>query len=178
MHGGDYNPEQWPPATWDDDVRHPAGLSLRAPRGHFQLVPSSHRRWFSGHGSALNPYPGRTVSIDEEPNHGRSDHHAEPSPSAAAPLTLDVTQYADAVNNAYYNQAVCTIATSNGGEVDLALKGSFMVWDKDHLAYWERGLNETLAADIGPTRASPCWFAPKARHRCAFTVPPGRRGRR
>ena len=19
-HGGDYNPEQWPPATWDDDV--------------------------------------------------------------------------------------------------------------------------------------------------------------
>ena len=20
-HGGDYNPEQWPPATWDDDMR-------------------------------------------------------------------------------------------------------------------------------------------------------------
>src|SRR5204863_2554723 len=20
-HGGDYNPEQWPPATWDEDVR-------------------------------------------------------------------------------------------------------------------------------------------------------------
>lgn len=69
-----------------------------------------------------------------------------PAPAPPAPLTLDVTQYADAVNNAYYNQAVCTIATSNGGEVDLALKGSFMVWDKDHLAYWERGLNETLAA--------------------------------
>jgi hypothetical protein len=28
----------------------------------------------------------------------------------------------------------------------VALKGSFMVWDEDHLAYWERGLNETLAA--------------------------------
>jgi hypothetical protein len=37
-------------------------------------------------------------------------------------------------------------STSNGGEADLALKGSFMVWDADHLAYWERGLNETLAA--------------------------------
>ena len=64
-------------------------------------------------------------------------------------LTLDLQQYADAVNNAYYNQAVCVIATSNGADVDLALKGSFMVWDSDHLAYWERGLNETLAGIQG-----------------------------
>jgi hypothetical protein len=75
---------------------------------------------------------------------------ATPSPAAApappAPLTLDLNQYADAVNNAFYNQAVCVIATSNGSDVDVALKGSFMVWDADHLAYWERGLNETLAA--------------------------------
>lgn len=67
-------------------------------------------------------------------------------PTPPAPLTLDLNQYADAVNNAFYNQAVCVIATSNGGEADLALKGSFMVWDADNLAYWERGLNETLAA--------------------------------
>jgi hypothetical protein len=67
-------------------------------------------------------------------------------PQAPPPLTLDLTQYADAVNNAYYNQAVCVIATSNGTDVDLALKGSFMVWDADHLAYWERAMNETLAA--------------------------------
>ena len=69
-----------------------------------------------------------------------------PPPSPPAPLTLDLTTYADAVNNAYYNQQVCVIATNNGDEVDLAMKGSFMVWDQDHLAYWERGLNETLAA--------------------------------
>jgi hypothetical protein len=67
-------------------------------------------------------------------------------PPTPAPLTLDLTQYADAVNNAFYNQQVCVIATSNGEDVDVALKGSFMVWDQDHLAYWERGLNETLAA--------------------------------
>src|SRR5580765_8230203 len=67
-------------------------------------------------------------------------------PPTPAQLPLDVTQYADAVNNAFYNQAVCVIATSNGADVDVALKGSFMVWDQDHLAYWERGLNETLAA--------------------------------
>jgi hypothetical protein len=69
-----------------------------------------------------------------------------PPPAPPPPLTLDLKQYAEAVNNAYYNQAVCVIATSNGSDVDLALKGSFMVWDQDHLAYWERGLNETLAA--------------------------------
>src|SRR5216683_7352681 len=67
-------------------------------------------------------------------------------PPTPAPLTLDLKQYADAVNNAFYNQQVCVIATSNGSEPDVALKGSFMVWDEDHLAYWERGLNETLAA--------------------------------
>src|SRR5258708_850765 len=69
-----------------------------------------------------------------------------PPPPAAAPLTLDLTQYLDAVNNAFYNQQVCVIATSGPDDPDLALKGSFMVWDADHLAYWERGMNETLAA--------------------------------
>jgi hypothetical protein len=69
-------------------------------------------------------------------------------PPSPTPLTLDLSHYAEAVNGAFYNQAssVCVIATSNGADVDLALKGSFMVWDDDQLAYWERGLNETLAA--------------------------------
>src|SRR5438132_10508770 len=71
--------------------------------------------------------------------------------SAPPPLTLDLTQYAEAVNTAFYNQAVCVIATSDGTDVDLALKGSMMVWDADHLAYWERAMNETL----GAIRANP-----------------------
>ena len=57
-----------------------------------------------------------------------------PPPPAPAPLSLDLTTYAEAVNKAFYNQAVAVIATSNGSDVDLALKGSFMVWDQDHLA--------------------------------------------
>jgi hypothetical protein len=72
---------------------------------------------------------------------------AEPR-AAPPPLTFDLLHYVDAVNKAFYNQSssVAVIATSNGSDVDLALKGSFMVWDQDHLAYWERALNETLAA--------------------------------
>jgi hypothetical protein len=69
-----------------------------------------------------------------------------PTRPSPPPLTLDLNQYADIVNNLYYNQAVAVIGTSNGTDVDLALKGSFMVWDQDHLAFWERGMNETLAA--------------------------------
>ena len=67
------------------------------------------------------------------------------APPAPPPLTLDLTQFADAVDNAYRNQSPMVIATTSAGSPDLALKGSFMVWDRDHLAYWERGMNETLA---------------------------------
>jgi hypothetical protein len=69
---------------------------------------------------------------------------APPTP-VPPPLTLDLTQFAEAVNGAFHNQSPVVIATSNGEAPDLAFKGSFMVWDRDHLAYWERGLNETLA---------------------------------
>jgi hypothetical protein len=71
------------------------------------------------------------------------------APPAPAPLVLDLTAFADAVDNALANQAPMLIATSNDGQPDLAFKGSFLVWDRDHLAYWERGLNETLAGIRG-----------------------------
>lgn len=70
---------------------------------------------------------------------------AEPAAAAPAPLILDLTAFADIVDNALRNQTPMLIATSHADQPDLALKGSFMVWDRDHLAYWERGLNETLA---------------------------------
>ena len=67
------------------------------------------------------------------------------APPAPPPLTLDLNDFADVVNNAYANQTPMLIATANDDQPDLAFKGSFMVWDQDHLAYWERALNETLA---------------------------------
>jgi hypothetical protein len=71
------------------------------------------------------------------------------APPAPAPLTLDLTDFAEVVDHALANQTPMLIATVNGGQPDLAFKGSFMVWDRDHLAYWERGLNETLAGIRG-----------------------------
>jgi hypothetical protein len=74
-----------------------------------------------------------------------AEQSAPPAPPAPPPLTLDLNDFADVVNNAYANQTPMLIATANDDQPDLAFKGSFMVWDQDHLAYWERALNETLA---------------------------------
>jgi len=67
------------------------------------------------------------------------------------PVTeIDLTLFAEIVDNARtdHEQALTTglVATSNEGQPDVALKGSLMVWDKDHLAWWERAKRETLAA--------------------------------
>lgn len=68
-------------------------------------------------------------------------------PAAPPPLVLDMTQWSEDVDTAVLDKAPCVIASANAdGEPDLAFKGSMMVYDKDHLAYWERGFNETLNA--------------------------------
>src|SRR4030081_3403769 len=69
------------------------------------------------------------------------------------PVTeIDLTPFEEIVNNARtdHEQALTTglVATSNEGQPDLALKGSLMVWDKDHLAWWERAKRETLAGVV------------------------------
>ena len=76
--------------------------------------------------------------------------------AAAPPVTsIDLTQFAEIVDNARTDgeRGVGTgvVATSKDGQPDLALKGSLMVWDGDHLAWWERGRAETEAA----VRANP-----------------------
>jgi hypothetical protein len=76
--------------------------------------------------------------------------------ASAPPITaIELTQFAEIVDNARTDgergQSTGVVATSNKGQPDVALKGSLMVWDADHLAWWERGLAETEAA----VRANP-----------------------
>ena len=73
------------------------------------------------------------------------------APPPAPPITeIDLTQFAPIVDTARTDdeRALTTglVATSTNGQPDLALKGSLMVWDKDHLAWWERSKRETYAA--------------------------------
>jgi hypothetical protein len=69
---------------------------------------------------------------------------AAPPASPPQPLTLDLTRWTEPVAAAFASSPAI-VATSNGSDPDLAMKGSLMVWDADHLAFWERSLNETLA---------------------------------
>jgi hypothetical protein len=71
---------------------------------------------------------------------------------AAAPpvTTIDLMQFAEIIDNARTDgergQGAGVVATAKDGQPDIALKGSLMVWDADHLAWWERGHGETEAA--------------------------------
>ena len=76
--------------------------------------------------------------------------------ASAPPVTaIDLAQFSEIVDNARTDgdrgQSTGMVATSNDGQPDVALKGSLMVWDADHLAWWERGRAETEAA----VRANP-----------------------
>lgn len=51
-----------------------------------------------------------------------------------------------AINNAAVERVPCMIGTaSSAGIPDLSLRGSMMAWDTEHLAFWERSRNESLA---------------------------------
>jgi predicted pyridoxine 5'-phosphate oxidase superfamily flavin-nucleotide-binding protein len=76
--------------------------------------------------------------------------------ASAPPVTaIDLTQFSEIVDNARTDgdrgQNTGLVATSKDGQPDVALKGSLMVWDAEHLAWWERGRAETEAG----VRANP-----------------------
>ena len=76
--------------------------------------------------------------------------------ASAPPVTaIDLAQFSEIVDNARTDgdrgQSTGVVASSNDGQPDVALKGSLLVWDADHLAWWERGRAETEAA----VRANP-----------------------
>jgi general stress protein 26 len=60
-------------------------------------------------------------------------------------MAFDLTEYAEAVNSALADGTPCILATiGDDGFPDLGFKGSMMVFDRDHLAYWERTRGQHL----------------------------------
>ena len=58
---------------------------------------------------------------------------------------IDLTEMAEAVNTALAEGTTCLVATAaRSGMPDIAFKGSTMVFDRDHLAFWERSKGQTL----------------------------------
>jgi general stress protein 26 len=58
---------------------------------------------------------------------------------------IDLSEMAEAVNGALAEGNVCLVGSASpDGMPDIAFKGSMMVFDKDHLAFWERSKGQTL----------------------------------
>jgi len=67
--------------------------------------------------------------------------------SSAPPITpIDLLVFAEIIDNARTDNNTGVVATIGRDGPDVALKGSLLVWDRDHVAWWERTLRETYAA--------------------------------
>jgi general stress protein 26 len=61
------------------------------------------------------------------------------------PLAL-TDEMARALDNALVDRSPCLVATTSlEGMPDVSYRGSMMVFDKEHLAFWERAKGETLS---------------------------------
>ena len=60
-------------------------------------------------------------------------------------MTIDLTEYAEAINNALTDGTFCVLATCGDDGPDIGFKGSMQVFDQDHLCYWERTRGGHLA---------------------------------
>jgi uncharacterized protein len=59
--------------------------------------------------------------------------------------SIDLIAFSDTIDNAFSDATPTLWATaSKDGVPDIAPKGSTMIWDKDHLAFWERAGGTTL----------------------------------
>ncbi len=85
---------------------------------------------------------------------------ATPFPSA-----IDLTVFVDRVSTARDDGCPMVLATSFDGRPDLSLRGSFMVWDRDHLAFWERSFLETYAALRGNPQVAVFYHCPPRKER-------------
>jgi hypothetical protein len=60
-------------------------------------------------------------------------------------MAIDLTEWQEGVNKALEDGTPCILATANkAGQPDIAIKGSMMIFDKDHFAWWERSLAEQI----------------------------------
>jgi hypothetical protein len=68
--------------------------------------------------------------------------------SAGTPVgPIDLLEWTDLVYNSASDGAPIVVASAeSGGYPDMSYKGSMMVWDRDHLAWWEWSRGEQIAA--------------------------------
>lgn len=64
---------------------------------------------------------------------------------SAAAGPIDLLKFQEAVNSAYDEGTPCILASADAqGYPDMAFKGSMMIFDADHMAWWERSRAEQI----------------------------------
>jgi predicted pyridoxine 5'-phosphate oxidase superfamily flavin-nucleotide-binding protein len=60
-------------------------------------------------------------------------------------MTIELSKFEEQVNKALADGNPCLLASADSsGQPDIAFKGSMMVFDDQHLAWWERSLAEQI----------------------------------
>jgi hypothetical protein len=59
---------------------------------------------------------------------------------------INLTEWQEPLNKAFEEGKTCILASADAtGQPDIAFKGSMMIFDEDHMAWWERSLAEQIA---------------------------------
>ena len=95
---------------------------------------------------------------------------ASTTPPAPQPVTaIDLTEFAEIVNNARTDdeRSLTTplVATAGTDYPDLAYRGSTMVFDRDHLAWWERTTGRETMANLEKNNRVAVWVRNPVRDR-------------
>lgn len=74
-------------------------------------------------------------------------------------MPIDLTEYAEPINNALTEGTFCVLATCGEGGTDVGFKGSMQVFDNEHLCYWERTRSGHLANLRSDPRVAVMYFS-------------------
>jgi hypothetical protein len=85
-------------------------------------------------------------------------------------MAIDLTVYEELLLTALADRTPCVVATvGDDGMPDVGLKGSLMVWDADHLAYWERARRRHLGnLKAGSMGIAAIYYNPEKRRHARF----------
>ena len=82
---------------------------------------------------------------------------------------IDLTEYASFIDTAFADKVPCFLATAGAdGMPDIGPKGSVLVFDSDHLAYWERTQRVHLKNVQENPKVAVLYFNQETRQRLRF----------
>jgi len=74
-------------------------------------------------------------------------------------MPIDLTPFAEGINNALAEGTFCVLATCGDDGPDVGFKGSMQVFDNEHLCYWERTRSGHLANLRSDPRVAVMYFS-------------------